>query len=149
MASMCRRGSPRVTELVWDIDASGTCTGSDGATIRTGEGGDWDSEQLLALALESDLMESFLRLARQRGLAVLGYVSAAHFHPADRTGNPARLCVHPCVVVGSAAAAKFARGLMAEAYARWDLARLLRERPRLEFDVTTVEEQAPTTTARA
>ncbi len=133
-------GAPRVTELVWDIDACGTCTGVEGATIRTGPTGEWEPDQLLALGLESDLMVTFLRLARQRGLQILGYVSAAHFHRADRPGRTPRVCVHPCVVVGSTTDAAHARGVMAEAYARWELAMLLRDPPRLEFEVTTVEQ---------
>ncbi len=137
-------GGPRVTELVWDIDACGTCTGSEGITIRAGEDGDWQPEQLLALAFESELMSGFMRLARQRGLEVLGYVSAAQYRQGEAGTPRPRLCIHPCVVVGSRSDAERARGLMAEAYARCELAGLLRDRPRLELEVTTIDEQAVT-----
>ncbi len=134
-------GDPRVTELVWDVDACGTCAGNEGATIRTGDDGDWRPEQLLALSLESDLMSGFIRLARQRGLRVLGYVSAAHFHPRAAGRARSHLCVHPCIVVGSQADAERARGIMAEVYAHSELVALLRDAPRLELDVTAIDEQ--------
>lgn len=132
---------PRVTELVWDVDACGTCAGDEGATIRTGEDGDWRPEQLLALSIESDLMSRFIVLARRRGLPVLGYVSAAHLHPHAVGRERPHLCVHPCIVVGNPADAERARGIMAEAYAHSGMVALLRDAPRLEVDVTTIDEQ--------
>ena len=129
MTRPCGSDAPQPRRLIWDIDAE----------TPTGEGGDWDPRQLFALAVSNDLKSAFLRLARNRGLVVLAYVSAAHIHSGGPHSRHPRLCVHPCIVVGSPADAEHARGIMAEAYAGWDLANLLRDRPRLELEVTVVD----------
>ena len=64
------------TEVVWDSDQSGTAITEDGASLGVGPDSEWPPEHLLALSAASCFMRTFLRLAAEHGLEVLGYVSS-------------------------------------------------------------------------
>ena len=59
-------------ELVWDADRSGTCMSSDGASLTAGDLAAWSPDDLLAMAAASCLMRTFLQIAAEEHVPVLG-----------------------------------------------------------------------------
>ena len=89
------------TEVVWDSGQSGTAIAEDGASLEVGPTSAWPPEHLLALSAASCFMRTFLRLAVEHGLEVLGYVSSGTVDlSSDPTEIPS-LNLAPCIVIGS------------------------------------------------
>jgi organic hydroperoxide reductase OsmC/OhrA len=86
-----------VIELVWDADRTGTATAPTGAVLKVGEGVAWSPENLLALSAATCLMRTFLRMAADEHVDVLGYVAAASLEPGIPLAQAVR--VRSCVVV--------------------------------------------------
>ena len=128
--------SPYATETVWDggLSATGVC--GDGRELSVGrESGRWAPEQLLLLAAESSLMESFLAAARDADIEVLGYVSSGHLEIPDEPDAAPYLTLKPCIVVASMDEAERAVRL-STVVARTSMAgRLLGNRLRVGLDV--------------
>ena len=88
------------TEVVWDSGQSGTAITEDGASLGVGPDSEWPPEHLLALSAASCFMRTFLRLAAEHGLEVLGYVSSGTVELSpDPTAIPS-LILAPCIVIG-------------------------------------------------
>jgi organic hydroperoxide reductase OsmC/OhrA len=83
-------------ELVWDNDRSGTCVSSDGACLTAGDLAAWSPDDLLAMAAASCLMRTFLRMAAEEHVPVLGYVASAGTTTSE---NSVAVHVEGCVVV--------------------------------------------------
>jgi hypothetical protein len=65
-------------ELVWDLGHSGTATSPSGATVSVGGGTQFSPDELLATAVASSVMGTFLDLAREARCPILSYVATAH-----------------------------------------------------------------------
>ena len=113
-------------ELVWDSARRGTATTSTGTTLAVGEGVGWSPENLLALSAATCLMRTFLHLASDEGVSVLGYVAAARFeHGAVSTGT---VSVTSCVVVPTGVLAERVTDLCTRAVAASPVASMLGDR---------------------
>jgi organic hydroperoxide reductase OsmC/OhrA len=86
-----------VIELVWDSVRLGTGTGPSGSSLIAGEGAAWSPDDLLAMAAASCLMRTFLRLAAEDDVPVLGYVTSATLEFSSAESPAVR--VRPCIVV--------------------------------------------------
>jgi len=86
-------------ELVWDEDLNATAVTEGGEPIRVGPAARLSPQHLLALAASSCLMTTLLRLAREAGIDVEGYVSSARLR--ETAGEPPEVALAPCVVVES------------------------------------------------
>jgi hypothetical protein len=127
---------PYATETVWDGGLSGTGVCDEGRELMVGrEHGRWSPEQLLLLAAESSLMESFLAAARDADIEVLGYVSSGHLEMPDGPDAAPRLTLKPCIVVASVDEATRA-ALLSTTVAESSMAgRLLGNRLRVGLDI--------------
>lgn len=99
------------SELVWDGASTATAIGRQGQSLRIGD--EWSPEILFSLGVESDLMTTFLRMAREASLVVRAYVSAGHLIALPDEGR--RLVVSVCIVVDSATAEVMADDIWQEA----------------------------------
>lgn len=134
---MATSGCDVVTELVWDENGAGTGSAVAGVSIKVGPPSVWTPDRLLSLAVLGCLMSSFMELAREAGLTVLGYVSRARAEP-DLRDLP-RLAVLSCAVVGSVADEELARDTFAEALRRSPLSRVFGARLEAGLEVQVVE----------
>jgi hypothetical protein len=103
-------------------------------SLRERLGSRWCPEGLLAAALEADVMDVFVRLARRRGLSVLLYESDMVVLVVEELGRRSlrSLVLCPRVVVdGRAEQAAMAEGLLAEALGASAVAGALAVRPEL------------------
>jgi organic hydroperoxide reductase OsmC/OhrA len=128
-----------VIELVWDAGRTGTATASPGAVLSVGEGTAWSPENLLALSAAACLMRTFLRLAADQHVPVLGYVAAASLE-ADSPGTSA-IRVRSCVVVPTAIATSQALELCHRATVASPVAALLGDRLRHAPEVSRIDER--------
>lgn len=113
-------------ELIWDRDCLGTAQTASGSRLDVGATGHWTAEQLLMAAAESAVMTSFLALAGEEGLEVLGYMSSAGTEGAAGPGAAMRVLVRPCIVVAGEPDAASAEAMMARALDRSPVARALK-----------------------
>jgi organic hydroperoxide reductase OsmC/OhrA len=128
---------PFSSELVWNAGLSATGSAG-GRSLTAGFEGDWAPEHLLLLAVESCFMSTFLSLAYAAGLDVLGYVSSARLEqPPHQTAAPV-VSLTPCIVVGSATDATFAREFAGEAGRESIVSRLLGPKLRINPDIRIV-----------
>ena len=125
-------------ELIWDCGGAGTAQTASGSRLDIGDNGQWTAEQLLMAAAESAVMTSFVVLAREDGLEVLGYMSSAGTEGGE--GTPAlRVVVRPCVAVASPADAARAQVLLGRALDGSPVARALAGLVRLDPQVVALE----------
>ena len=87
------------TEIVWDNGESGTAVTEGGASLNVGPGSEWAAEHLLALAAATCLMTTFLHLAAEEGLQVLGYVSSGSLEVPPDPDQVPRVVLAPCIVI--------------------------------------------------
>jgi uncharacterized OsmC-like protein len=122
-------------ELVWDDERRGSGTSASGSSLDVGDAAEWSPTDLPALAVASCLMRTFLRVAAEEHVPVLGYVSTASVEP--RSDGPSVL-VLPCIVVPEAVTAPAVLGLMHEAMARSPVVRTMAHRLSVQPEVQQV-----------
>jgi len=123
-------------ELVWDEDLNATAVTESGAPIRVGPAASLSPQHLLALAASSCLMTALLRLAREAGLSVHGYVSSARLH--DTPGAAPHVALTSCVVVESDVDRGRVEQLWPQAIERSPTLRLLGTHSQVELTVRVV-----------
>ena len=64
-------------ELIWDAASVGTATTLVGASITIGEAADFSPEDLVAAAAAGCVMRTFLRLADDARIPILGYTAVS------------------------------------------------------------------------
>jgi uncharacterized OsmC-like protein len=111
-----------VIELVWDEERRGTGSSASGVSLGVGDAAEWSPTDLLALAVAGCVMRTFLRVAGEEHVPILGYVSTALVEPS--AGGPSVL-VLPCVVVPTAVSTRAVLGLMQQAVMRSPVAQTL------------------------
>ena len=126
-------------QLIWDCGCAGTAQTPSGSCLDVGSSGKWTAEHLLMAAAESAVMTSFVAIANEEGLDVLGYVSSAGTE--SETGAPSaiRVVVRPCIVVAREADLARARELLRRALERSPVARALGSALRTDPEVVVVE----------
>ena len=95
----CASCDRSTTELIWDTHRRGTAAAGADTRITTGEGADWSAEQLLATAVGTCLMRTFLELAAHEGIEILGYVSSNRVELSVNDARPVEIRISPCIVV--------------------------------------------------
>jgi hypothetical protein len=103
--------APALTaELVWDRNTTATAL-SGVSPLKAGENTPWSPVVLLATAASMSLLHTFLALAREQGIPVLGYVAQQRprLHPG--TEDVADITISASISVGSDQAAAVAREL--------------------------------------
>jgi uncharacterized OsmC-like protein len=128
-------GTAAMIELVWDEERLGTGTSASGASLGVGDGAEWSPTDLLALAVSGCLMRTFLRIAADEHVPVLGYVSTALV---DATDEGPMLHVLPCIVVPTAATTPAVLVSMQQAVMRSPVARTVAGRLTVRPDVHQV-----------
>ena len=123
------------TELVWD-GARLASAGADGDVLRVGVGEGFLPEQLLATAADASLMLSFLTLAKNRGLEVLGYVSSARV--ACRSDGTLDVALSPCLLVGGDGGGSLAVRVFGDAVAASPVCAALRPALHVEPEIVEV-----------
>jgi organic hydroperoxide reductase OsmC/OhrA len=97
-------------ELVWDAERLGTATAPSGATASVGERphasgasarAHFSPDDLVAMAVSSCVMRTFLRLAEQANVPILSYASTARAESACEPGGTPHVTVHAYVVAPS------------------------------------------------
>jgi organic hydroperoxide reductase OsmC/OhrA len=125
-------------QLIWDRECAGTAQTQAGSSIQVGPYGEWTPEQLLVIAVEASLMTTFLQLAADAGLQILGYVSAAEADLTFVAGAQPSLVVRPCIVVASDRDRRLVQRLLARAAERSPVARALKDAVQVDPEVVTV-----------
>jgi hypothetical protein len=115
-----------------------TAVGRRGQSLSVGD--DWSPEALLSLGAESDLMTTFIGLANEASLQVLGYVSAGQF--VDVADEGRRLAISVCIVVGSAADEAMAEETWSDARTNARLAGMLGSQVTVEAAIMVVGAEA-------
>ncbi len=131
------------SQLIWDRDCAGTAQADSGCCLYTDPESGWSAGRLLVAAVESDVMATFLRIAADAGVRVLGYVSAAE---ATLDHDPAvrpSIVVRPCIVVGHEKDRPLVQRLVLGAAGRSAIARALGESPRIQAEVVVVPPAGP------
>jgi len=128
-----------VIELVWDSARRGTATTSTGTTLAVGEGVAWSPENLLALSAATCLMRTFLRLASDDGVPVLGYVAAARLEPG--AASTATVSVTSCVVVPAGVLAARVADLCSRAAAASPVASMLGDRLHHVSEISRIDDE--------
>ena len=121
------------TELIWEGGNTATAIGKQGQSLCIGD--EWRPDALFALAVESDLMQTFVSLLRDASVEVLGYVSAGELVDLEVEQH---LFISVCVVVETAPLAALAEGAWQEACDVAPLARVLGSRLHAKASVTHV-----------
>lgn len=103
-------------ELIWNREHVGTVTSPGGHELRVGPNDEWSPERLFSIALQSALMETFLALAEEFDLHVVGYLSSGRLED-GRESDGARFVLQPCVVVLEESDQRLAESLLARAAA--------------------------------
>ena len=126
-------------ELVWDEERRGTGTTASGASLDVGDAAEWSPVDLLALSVAGCVMRTFLQVAAEEHVPVLGYVSTSAVEPSDEAPS---ILVVPCIVVPTAVAKVAVPVLMQQAVERSPVARLLADRLTVKPDVHQVASAA-------
>ena len=129
------------TEVVWDSGESGTAITEEGASLSVGSGSEWSPEHPLGLSAASCFMRTFLRLAAEHGLEVLGYVSSGSVELYKDPTVPPRLVLAPCIVVGWDEDVESAHHLCQYALLASPVCRVLGSRVRLTAAVKVIPSQ--------
>jgi organic hydroperoxide reductase OsmC/OhrA len=130
-------GGRGATQIVWDAASVGTATAPDGSPIRVGHAGEWTPERLLALAAASCFMSTFLRMADELGIEILGYVSAADVElPLEPARPTIRLA--PCIVISARDDEDAVRRLCHSVIAVSPIVKALGSNVEIELDIRTV-----------
>ena len=128
-----------VIELVWDSARRGTATTSTGTTLAVGEDVGWSPENLLALSAATCLMRTFLHLASDEGVPVLGYVAAARLEPgAPSTGT---VSVTNCIVVPAGVLAERVADLCSRTEAASPVASMLGDRLHHVSEISRIDDE--------
>jgi hypothetical protein len=122
-------------ELVWDEERRGSGACASGSSLNVGDAAEWSPTDLLALAVASCLMRTFLRVAAEEHVPVLGYVSTAYVEP---RGDGPWVLVLPCIVVPEAVTTPAVLGLMHAAIARSPVVGAVSDRLTVRPDVQQV-----------
>lgn len=133
------------TEIVWDSGESGTAVTEAGASLNVGPGSEWAAEHLLALAAATCFMTTFLHLAAEEGLEVLGYLSSGSLEvPSDPDEVP-RVVLAPCIVLARDGDADAAHRLCLQGQRQSPVCRTLGRRLHLAptFKVISPEAEEP------
>jgi uncharacterized OsmC-like protein len=117
-----RREETAVVELIWDAGRTATANAPVGTTITIGDGGGFSPDDLLAAAAAGCLMRTFLDLADQTGVPVLGYGSAADV---DASADPPRVVVRCYVVTTDGVPERTIRRLLRESIGASPVCRML------------------------
>ena len=128
-----------VIELVWDAACAGTATAPSGAVLTVGDNVAWSPENLLALAAASCLMRTFLRMASDERLRVLGYVAAARLEPDTDSAWTVR--VRSCVVVPTDVPTSRVLDLCSRATAASPVATMLGDRLRNVPEISRIDDR--------
>jgi len=124
--------------LVWNGEREATAVTAQGQPIRLGPEVNLSGHDLFAMAASMCLMATVLGLARERGLAIEGYVSSARVgHASGRL----TIALAPCVVVRSAADCGQIDSLWREAIERSAVLRLLGSDLQIEPSVRAIAER--------
>jgi len=130
------------TEIVWDNGESGTAVTEAGASLTVGPGSEWAAEHLLTLAAATCLMTTFLHLAAEEGLQVLGYVSSGRLEvPPDPEEVP-RVVLAPCIVIARNDDTHAARRLCHQGRRQSPVCRTLGRRLHLAPTFTVISSEA-------
>lgn len=122
-------------ELVWDHRRQGTATASSGTSVTVGEGTNFSPSELLATAVASCLMQTFLQAAEEAGTPILSYAATAHVGPDRESAAAPRVHVCAYIVAPSGAVTRQILMLFERAIERSPIARLLGDRAVLTSDV--------------
>jgi len=128
-----------VIELIWDSARRGTATTSTGTTLAVGEGVAWSPENLLELSAATCLMRTFLRLASDDGVPVLGYVAAARLEPG--AASTAIVSVTSCVVVPTGVQAARVAELCSRTVAASPVASMLGDRLHHVSEISMIDDE--------
>jgi hypothetical protein len=120
-------------QLVWDRGCAATAQTETDGGLEIGPDGKWTADRLLMAAAESAVMTSFLALAEEQALEVLGYVSSARVEQGPRLAY--RIIVRPCIVVARDTDIDRAKGLFAHAFERSAVATALAAILRIDAEV--------------
>jgi organic hydroperoxide reductase OsmC/OhrA len=128
-----------VIELVWDSARRGTATTCTGTTLAVGEDVGWSPENLLALSAATCVMRTFLQLAADEGVPVLGYVAAARVDPGDVSTGTVR--VTSCVVVPAGVLAEHVADLCSRTAAASPVASMLGDRLHHVSEISRIDDE--------
>ena len=126
-------------ELIWDRGSTGTAQTASGRRLDVGGNDTWSAERLLMAAAESAVMTSFLGLAEEQGLDVLGYMSSAGTEVVAGSPPSLRIDVRPCVVVANPADVARAQALLPRVLDCSPVARALAGALRLDPQVVAID----------
>lgn len=122
-------------QLVWDRDCAATAQAESDSGLEVGPDRRWTAERLLMAAAESAVMTSFLALADEQAIEVLGYVSSACTELGPGPDRAMRIIVRPCVVVARDADVVRARRLFDRALEKSSVTSALAAVPRIDAEV--------------
>ena len=125
-------------EFVWDEERRGTGTTASGASLDVGDAAEWSPVDLLALAAAGCVMRTFLQVAAEEHVPVLGYLSTS----VGASDEAPSILVVPCIVVPTVIAEVAVLVLMQQAVERSPVARLLADRLTVKPDVHQVASTA-------
>jgi hypothetical protein len=103
-----------ISDLVWEGGLHGTVFIDNGVPLTAGADVGWTPEVLVATAAGAALMATFLRMAQEAGIEIVGYVSAQRVSGGPVNGCPS-LLVSPCISVRTDAAAQAVLPLIEQA----------------------------------
>jgi organic hydroperoxide reductase OsmC/OhrA len=132
---------PFETETVWNAGLAGTGAAVGGLNLTVGHDGDWAPEHLLLLATESCFMSTFLSLAANEGIEVLGYVSNGQLQMHESRSTPTVVLV-PCAVVASRHDAVRLAEVARQAEQESVTAQLLGSHLHVTMDIQTIPSEA-------
>ena len=122
-------------ELVWDTARVGTATSSSGATLTVGDHSAFSPDDLMAAAVASCVMRTFLRRASEGGLSILSYAATAQTCGPGQSADAPAVVVHVYLLAPAGADARRLTDLVAESAQASPIAQRLACRPAVTSDV--------------
>ena len=122
-------------QLVWDAERLGTATASSGASASVGELAHFTPDDLLAMAIATCVMRTFLRLAADAKAAILGYAATASADASCEPDGEPHVIVHSYVVAPSSSDARALAELAAQSARTSPIARVMGKRVTVTAEV--------------
>jgi organic hydroperoxide reductase OsmC/OhrA len=95
-------GGVTMVEIGWDCNGAASCRLKSGEQVRVGSDDGWRGEDLLAAAVATSVMETFLAAAFDARIAVLGYTGSAELVATD--GAKPQVALHAAITVAAGVA---------------------------------------------
>jgi organic hydroperoxide reductase OsmC/OhrA len=112
-----------MVEIGWDCNGVASCRAPSGERMRVGSGQAWTGEDLLAAAVSSSVMETFLAAAFEARIAVTGYAGSAELKVVD--GTKPHVLLHASITVAPGVGANVIAALSRHARRTAPIPRLL------------------------